>query len=92
MRTAGYRVDFKVLRAADFGVPTSRERLFIVARRDGLPVVWPTPTHGAVDALPVRQGHRLPWRSAAEIIDWSLPTYSVFITAEQAKSLGLNDL
>lgn len=65
----GYRVDHRVLNAADFGAPTSRRRLFIVARCDGLPVRWPEPTHGP---------GRLPYRSAAECIDWSLPCPSIF--------------
>ncbi len=64
----GYEIEFKTLVAADYGAPTTRRRLFIVARRDGRPA-WPEPTHGI---------GRAPWRPAAEIIDWSLPCPSIF--------------
>lgn len=66
----GYALEFKCLVAADYGTPTSRRRLFLVARRDGWPVVWPNATHGA--------GRGESWRPAAEIIDWSLPCPSIF--------------
>lgn len=65
----GYRVEWRRLRACDFGAPTTRERLFIVARRDGGAIVWPTPTHGR---------GLTPYRSAGECIDWTLPTTSIF--------------
>ncbi len=66
----GYRVDWRVLVAADYGAPTSRKRLFLVARRDGRAILWPKPTHGP--------GRRKPWRTAAECIDWSIPVPSIF--------------
>jgi DNA (cytosine-5)-methyltransferase 1 len=66
----GYMVEYRVLRASDYGAPTSRKRLFIIARRDGLPITWPTPTHGGSGLLPVR--------AAAECIDWSIPCPSIF--------------
>lgn len=69
LRAAGYAVEWRMLRACDYGAPTIRKRLFVIARRDGLPIVWPTPTHG-----PGRQ----PYRTAAECIDWSLPCPSIF--------------
>jgi DNA (cytosine-5)-methyltransferase 1 len=74
LRREGYKVDWRELRACDYGTPTVRKRLFLVARRDGLPIVWPAPTHGA---------GRLPYRTAAEIIDWSLPCPSIFDTSAQ---------
>jgi len=67
---AGYRVEARELRACDYGAPTIRKRLFVIARCDGLPIVWPAPTHGP--------GRALPWRTAAECIDWSLPCPSIF--------------
>lgn len=70
LRLAGYRVEWRVLCAADYGAPTSRRRLFLIARCDGRPIVWPEPTHGP--------GRALPWRAAAECIDWSLPVRSIF--------------
>lgn len=69
VRALGYRVEWRKLRACDYGAPTSRERLFVVARCDGLPIVWPKPTHGP---------GLLPYRTAAECIDWSIPCPSIF--------------
>jgi DNA (cytosine-5)-methyltransferase 1 len=65
----GYRVEMRELRACDYGAPTTRKRLFIIARSDGLPIVWPTPTHGP---------GRLPFRTAAECLDFSVPVKSIF--------------
>ena len=65
----GYHVAHRVLAACDYGAPTTRRRLYVIARRDGAPR-WPTPTHGP--------GCAQPWRTAAEIIDWSLPLPSIF--------------
>lgn len=67
---AGYDVEWRVLRACDYGAPTIRERLYIIARSDGRPIVWPAPTHGA--------GRPLPYRTAAECIDWTIPVRSIF--------------
>lgn len=69
----GYTVEHRVLRACDYGAPTSRERLFLVARRDGEPIVWPEPTHAAKP----KKGQK-PYRTAAECIDWSIPGQSIF--------------
>jgi DNA (cytosine-5)-methyltransferase 1 len=77
LRRLGYKVDWRELRACDYGAPTVRKRLFLIARRDGLPIVWPAPTHGT---------GRLPYRTAAEIIDWSLPCPSIFDTSAQIKA------
>jgi DNA (cytosine-5)-methyltransferase 1 len=74
----GYQVEWKVLRACDYGTPTIRKRLFLVARRDGRPIVWPVPTHGDPKADAVKAGKLLPWRTAAECIDWSTPCPSIF--------------
>ncbi len=69
LRALGYAVEWRELRACDYGAPTIRKRLFLVARCDGAPIVWPAPTHGP--------GLR-PHRTAAECIDWSLPCPSIF--------------
>jgi len=82
----GYAVEWRELRACDYGAPTIRKRLFLVARRDGRLIVWPTPTHGAPDSEGVRSGRLLPWRTAAEIIDWSLPCPSIFETSAEIKA------
>lgn len=69
LRLLGYVVEWRTLVAADYGAPTTRKRLFLVARCDGQPIVWPPPTHG--------KGRPLPWRTAAEVIDWSIPCPSI---------------
>ena len=66
----GYQVEYRVLVAADYGAPTTRKRFFLVARCDGQPIAWPKPTHG--------RGRETPWRTAAEVIDWTLPCPSIF--------------
>ena len=81
----GYTVEYRELIAADYGAPTSRKRFYMIARCDGKPIVWPQPTHSktGADGLPK-------WRSAAEIIDWSLPCPSVFASkAEIMERYGL---
>ncbi|RKR46264.1 DNA cytosine methyltransferase [Paraburkholderia sp. BL17N1] len=89
LRAQGYTVDWKELRACDFGAPTIRKRLFLVARRDHLPIVWPTPTHGDPKSAAVRTGKLLPWRTAAECIDWSVPCPSIFERARPLKDATL---
>lgn len=89
LRRQGYKVEWKELRACDYGAPTIRKRLFMVARRDGRPIVWPEPTHGAPNSPEVKAGKRLPWRTAAEIIDWSIPCPSIF---ERKKPLAENTM
>ncbi|HHT8992822.1 TPA: DNA cytosine methyltransferase [Burkholderia cenocepacia] len=74
----GYKVEWRVLRACDFGAPTIRKRLYLFARRDGLPIVWPTPSHGDPKSAAVRAGTLQPWRTAADCIDWSIPCPSIF--------------
>jgi DNA (cytosine-5)-methyltransferase 1 len=78
LRRQGYEVEWRELRACDFGAPTIRKRFFLIARCDGKPIVWPEPTHGAPDSPAVQAGERLPWRTAAECIDWSIPVRSIF--------------
>jgi DNA (cytosine-5)-methyltransferase 1 len=70
LEALGYAVQWRVLNAADYGAPTSRRRLFVIARRDGLPIRWPKPTHGPKGTQP--------YRTAAECIDWSIPVPSIF--------------
>lgn len=78
LRRQGYTVDYRELRACDYGAPTIRKRLFLIARRDGRPIVWPQPTHGDPASDAVKRGRLLPWRTAAECIDWSIPCPSIF--------------
>ncbi len=87
----GYKVEYRELVAADFGAPTSRKRFVLIARCDGLPIRWPERTHAPKDHPDVLSGKYKPWRSAAEIIGWSLPTYSVFKSKEEIKEkYGVN--
>lgn len=67
----GYSVDWKELRACDFGAPTTRNRLFMLSRVDGGDIHWPAPTHGHGPGL-------IPYRTAAECIDWTIPCPSIF--------------
>jgi len=73
----GYEVDWRILRACDYGTPTIRKRLFIVARRDGEPITWPEATH----VEPSKVNGKPAFRTAAEIIDWGLPCPSIFTRA-----------
>lgn len=77
-RRLGYRVQWRKLRACDYGAPTVRRRLYVLMRRDGLPIVWPKPTHGHPDSPAVKRGRLHPWRTAAECIDWSITCLSIF--------------
>lgn len=74
----GYTVEYRELRACDYGAPTIRKRFFMVMRRDGQPIVWPEATHGDPKSPAVLAGKLAPWRTAAECIDWSIPAPSVF--------------
>ncbi|MFW3906707.1 DNA cytosine methyltransferase [Klebsiella pneumoniae] len=74
----GYDVDYRELRACDYGAPTIRKRFFMVMRRDGKPIVWPEATHGDPKSPAVLAGKLAPWRTAAECIDWSIPAPSIF--------------
>lgn len=78
LKRFGYKVDWRELRACDYGAPTIRKRLFLIARCDGKPIRWPEPTHGDADSLEVHAGLLKPWRTAAECIDWSIPCPSIF--------------
>ena len=75
----GYQAEWRMLTAANYGDATTRTRFFLIARRDGLPICWPEPTHGRTqDDLPdTMLTSRTPWRSAREIIDWAVPGYSI---------------
>lgn len=80
LRRLGYKVEHRELRACDYGAPTSRKRFFLVARCDGAPIVWPKATHGK---------GLLPYRTAADCIDFSLPCPSIFLTKDEARAIGV---
>jgi len=77
----GYVVEWRELRACDYGAPTIRKRLFLIARCDGQPIAWPAPTYG--------KGREHPWRTAAECIDWSIVCPSIF---ERKRALAPNTM
>lgn len=83
LRALGYAVEWRELVACDYGAPTSRKRFVLIARCDGKRIVWPEPTHGSPDRLEVVSGLLKPWRTAAEITDFSLPCPSIFATREE---------
>ena len=89
LKEHGYQVEHKELKACDFGAPTIRKRFFLIARCDGKQINWPTPTHGSPDSLEVKAGLLQPWKTAASIIDWSIPCPSIF---ERSKPLVENTL
>lgn len=76
IKNSGYKIDYAILNAADYGAATSRERLIIQAVRKstGEKIIWPEPTHAREPGL----FNYHPWRSAAEVIDWSIPGESIF--------------
>lgn len=91
LEALGYKVEYRELVAADYGAPTTRKRFVLIARCDGQPIVWPERTHAPHDSEEVRSGKCKPWRSAAEIIDWSVPMFSIFATKQEIKDkYGVN--
>lgn len=89
LKKHGYKVEWRELRACDYGAPTIRKRLFMIARCDGKEIVWPEPTHGDFDSKEVKEGKLLPWRTSAEVIDWSIPCPSIF---ERKRPLAENTM
>ena len=84
LRKLGYVVEWRELRACDYGAPTIRKRLFLIARCDDKPIVWPKATHYATKAECREHGGKL-WRSVSECIDWRLPCPSIFLSKEEAR-------
>lgn len=85
----GYSVEWRNLVASDFGAPTIRKRFFLIARCDGQPIVWSTPTHGNPARLDFKKSGLKKWKTAADIIDWSIPCPSIF---SRKKPLAENTL
>ena len=91
LEALGYAVEYRELVAADYGAPTTRKRFVLIARCDGQPIKWPERTHAPRESAEVKAGKLLPWRSAAEIIDWTVPMYSVFESKQEIKEkYGVN--
>lgn len=78
-----YHVEYRLLRACDYGAPTVRKRFFLIARSDGQKIVWPEPTHAAPDSIEVRMGSKKPWVPVSEVLDFSLPCPSIFASSEE---------
>lgn len=89
LKALDYDVEYRELKACDYGAPTIRKRFFLIARCDGNPIVWPKATHAPADSPEVTTGKKKPYKSAAECIDFSLPCSSIF---ERAKPLVPNTL
>lgn len=79
----GYHVEYRLLRACDYGAPTIRKRFFLIARCDGQRIVWPEPTHAAPDSIEVQMGSKKPWVPVSEVLDFSLPCPSIFASSEE---------
>lgn len=84
----GYELQWRFLNAADYGDATTRRRFFLIARKDGIPVRWPAPTHFKDDSM---EGSRLKWRAAKEIIDWNIKGRSLLDDPKyKKKPLAIN--
>ena len=91
LEALGYKVETNKLCAADYGAPTIRTRFHLIARCDGKPIVWPDRTNAPRDHVDVKRGKLKPWRSASEVIDFSLPCPSIFASkAEIKEQYGIN--
>jgi len=94
LRNLGYEVEWRELRACDYGAPTIRKRLYLIARCDGQPIVWPEASHCDPKTLKERvkaiqdwqMPHLKPWRPIADCIDWRIPMLSIFATKEEARA------
>lgn len=79
LEALGFVIEWRLINAMHYGAATSRTRLFIVGRRDGQPIVWPLPTHGP---------GLVPYRTAGEVLDFSIQTPSIFLSPAEAKAGG----
>lgn len=85
----GYNVQYRTLKSCNYGAPTTRTRFYLIARCDGKPIVWAEPTHAPRDSEAVKQGLKLPYRTAADCINWTIPAKSIF---ERDKPLAENTM
>lgn len=79
----GYQVEWRLLRACDYGAPTTRQRFFLIARCDGQPIVWPDGDYADPHGLEVAVGTKKPWKPVADVLDFSLPCPSIFDSSEE---------
>lgn len=85
LKRRGYVVEWRELRACDYGAPTIRKRFILVARCDGESIAWPEVTHGRADSERVKSGELKPYLRGADCLDFSIPCPSIFLTSKQAK-------
>ncbi|MCP4160017.1 MAG: DNA cytosine methyltransferase [Deltaproteobacteria bacterium] len=81
----GYKTEWKILKACDYGAPTIRKRLFWIARCDGEKIVWPEPSHAPKESIQVKKKQLKPYRTASECIDFSIPCPSIFMDKKEVK-------
>ena len=79
----GYTVEWRLLRACDYGAPTTRQRFFLIARCDGKQIRWPEATHADPEGLEVAAQIKKPWRPVADVLDFDLPCPSIFDSSEE---------
>jgi len=65
MESLGYKVEWRIQNAANFGDATTRHRFIMIARRNGKPP-WPAHTHAGK------------WKPAKDVIDWSIEGQSIY--------------
>ncbi|PKM61660.1 MAG: DNA cytosine methyltransferase [Firmicutes bacterium HGW-Firmicutes-4] len=85
LKIIGYQVEFRELISADYGAPTKRKRFFMVSRCDGLPISWPTKSHGPRNSKEVAMGILKPYTPVSDVLDFSKPCPSIFDTKQQIK-------
>jgi DNA (cytosine-5)-methyltransferase 1 len=83
LKIIGYQVEFRELIAADYGAPTKRKRFFMVSRCDGLPISWPTKSHGPRNSKEVAMGILKPYTPVSDVLDFSKPCPSIFDTKDE---------
>ena len=88
LQDLGYEVQHRIFVAADYGAATTRERLFLVARCDGLPIRWPQPTHSK-ERTGLFDDTMRPWLTGRDVLDFNQPVHSIFLTQEQGKQVGV---
>lgn len=65
---AGYECSWRILNAANYGVPQIRERFFLVGLRNGRSFEFPQPTHAKAPGLDLLSHAAKPWLTAGEAI------------------------
>lgn len=88
-RGLGYKLEYRILKSCDYGAPTTRTRFYMIARCDGRPIVFPKATHAPKNSAAAKSGRKLPYHTAAECIDWSIPAQSIF---DREKPLAENTM